>query len=66
MRRPTRKYWPRSWKQANAGGTVTLKGRGIEKEFSVLPSTVEAGTPEQLRAEVERMMVEGTTGQRPS
>jgi hypothetical protein len=56
-----KKNWPRSWKQAAAtGGTLTLKGRGFEKELVVLPLRVEAESPTELAERVEEVLIEAT------
>ena len=62
-----KKNWPRSWKQAAAtGGTLTLKGRGFERELVVLPLRVDAKTPPELEEEVDEAIVAETKKQQPS
>lgn len=61
-----RKNWPKSWRQAAAtGGAMVLKGRSFEREYVVLPLTIEA-EPEELVEKVEAALTDATKMQRPS
>ena len=62
-----RKTWPRSWRQAAVvGGTMTLQGRGFEKEYVVLPLKIEAETPPELEKGVDEPLADAAQVQRPS
>lgn len=62
-----KKSWPRSWKHAGvAGGTLTLKGRGFDAEYAVVPVRVEAETPSELEDKVDDALADAAKLQRPS
>lgn len=62
-----KKAWPRSWKQAAASReALTLKGRGFEAAYVVVPLRVEVETPAEMERRVIEAIVTATRVQRPS